>query len=467
MTKVKVPPELIEALSAERGFSLLIRGAPGTGKTMLALEMIHLFGDANAIYLSTRVSPSSLHEQFPWLGESIPPVNVIDTTKLYVSADIIPGIQSFPDTIYSRLGKIKKPATVVIDSWEAITAQIEREREKIDALAAAVTELARHEEINLILVSEKFGISPITLDYMVDGVVTLSSLTMDHRNARELELEKLRGVRINQPRYPFTLEGGRFQCIEPFKRKSVGKKLRVAPVQNTETHISTGNEEMDTILGGGFERGSFNVIEMGDDMSIWGYQLIAIHMLINSIAQKNHCICLPCCGWDERHLRQQLLPFVSEEDYMKYMTVFEIAPAKREYEVSENVRFLEGKSIELDWGVIRSFVSELEPPVLTSIGTDMLEHPYQLKEKGKLGTMVKWLSCVMTDTRAAGNVVVLGVNPKLELCGELTHLSTTYLKLAELDTTIVLYGVRPATGLHCLETIVADNRIKLGLTPYV
>jgi hypothetical protein len=41
--------------------------------------------------------------------------------------------------------KIKKLATVVIDSWEAITAQIEREKEKIELLAAAVTELARHD----------------------------------------------------------------------------------------------------------------------------------------------------------------------------------------------------------------------------------------------------------------------------------------------------------------------------------
>jgi KaiC/GvpD/RAD55 family RecA-like ATPase len=467
MTIAKIPPELVDAMSGGKGYSLLIRGAPGTGKTMLALELIRAFGSSNAVYLSTRVSPSSLYEQFPWLGESTPPIDVIDATKLYISADIIPGIQSFPDTIYSRLGKVKKPATVVIDSWEAITAQIEREKEKIESLAAAVTELARHDEMNLILVSEKFGISPTTLDYMVDGVVTLRRLTLDHRTARELELEKLRGVRINQSKYPFSLEGGRFQYIEPFKRKSVRRKLRVQPLQNSETHISTGSAEMDTLLGGGFERGSFNVIEMGDDMSIWGYQSIVIHMLINCIAQKNHCICLPCCGWDERHLRAQLLPFVSEEDYMKYMTVFEIGPAKRESEKSENVRFLEGKSIELDWGIIRSFVSQLEPPVFTAIGADTLEHPYQLKEKGKLGTMVKWLSCVMTDTRAAGNVVVIGVNPKLELCGELTHLSTTYLKLAELDTTVVLYGVRPATGLHCLETIIADDSIKLGLTPYV
>ncbi|RLG38087.1 MAG: hypothetical protein DRN91_03680 [Candidatus Alkanophagales archaeon] len=60
----RMPPELVEALSSDRGFSLLIKGAPGTGKTMLALEILKEFGDSNGVYLSTRVSPSSLYEQF-------------------------------------------------------------------------------------------------------------------------------------------------------------------------------------------------------------------------------------------------------------------------------------------------------------------------------------------------------------------------------------------------------------------
>ena len=163
----------------------------------------------------------------------------------------------------------------------------------MDALAAAVTELARHEGMNLIPVSERVGATPSTLDYVVDGVVTLNRLTLDHRTARELELEKLRGVWINQSRYPFAMESGRFQYIEPLKRERIEEPLRVKPL-NTETHISTGSEDMDKLLDGGFERGSFKVIEMGDDMSIWGYQSIVIHMLVNCIKQKNHCICLPC-----------------------------------------------------------------------------------------------------------------------------------------------------------------------------
>ncbi|MBE0517494.1 MAG: hypothetical protein IBX41_08960 [Methanophagales archaeon] len=49
---------------------------------------------------------------------------------------------------------------------------------------------------------------------------------------------------------------------------------------------------------------------------------------------------------------------------------------------------------------------------MITIGTDVLEYPYHLKEGGRLGTMVRWLSRLMADTREAGNVAVLGTTPK-------------------------------------------------------
>jgi KaiC/GvpD/RAD55 family RecA-like ATPase len=64
----RIPPEMSEALSIGAGYSLLIKGEPGTGKTMLAFEVLDEFGSDNAVYLSTRVSLPALYEQFPWLG---------------------------------------------------------------------------------------------------------------------------------------------------------------------------------------------------------------------------------------------------------------------------------------------------------------------------------------------------------------------------------------------------------------
>ena len=65
----RIPPELRAALSPGAGYSLLIKGAPGTGKTMLAFEILNEFGGENAVYLSTRVSLPALYKQLPWLEE--------------------------------------------------------------------------------------------------------------------------------------------------------------------------------------------------------------------------------------------------------------------------------------------------------------------------------------------------------------------------------------------------------------
>jgi KaiC/GvpD/RAD55 family RecA-like ATPase len=142
-----IPPELLSILQSDRGCSLLIKGAPGTGKTTLALEILREIGNANGIYLSTRITPGSLYEQFPWLEECVHPVNVIDTTKFYISSEVMFGVQSFPEILYARLGRIERPATIVIDSWDAVIFQ--SEKREIEALESAIVELARQNKLNL------------------------------------------------------------------------------------------------------------------------------------------------------------------------------------------------------------------------------------------------------------------------------------------------------------------------------
>src|SRR6266567_1366665 len=53
------------------GQVLLIEGAPGTGKTSLALEILSQMDNTHKVYASSRVSPSRLRQHFPWLDEVI------------------------------------------------------------------------------------------------------------------------------------------------------------------------------------------------------------------------------------------------------------------------------------------------------------------------------------------------------------------------------------------------------------
>jgi len=460
-----IPPELVDALSAGEGYSLLIKGEPGTGKTMLAFEILEEFGGESAIYLSARVSLPALYNQFPWLEERAGFVSVVDATKLYMSSKAFPGPRPFSDILHLKMVEAGKPATLVIDSWEAIASGAKEE--KIEVLEAAITDLVRdyatQYKMNLILISEKVETS--SLDYIVDGIVELSRISIDYRRAREMVLKKLRGVRIDQHKYGFTLDGGRFRFFGPFQRRKIEKPRRVEVVPNTPTYISTGCVELDRILAGGLGKGSTNIVEYGDDLSLLGYQSIVAHMIINSVQQGVSCVKIPSSGWDERRLRRGILPFVKEEDYMKYFTLFEIRREKKE--VRENVKVLKGESMEEDFPIFTDFISSLKPPVMVIIGTDLLEYQYRLKMPGNLERMAELFSYWIMEMREAGNIGVFGMPTGGVLGTELGHMVTNRFKLTVFDKSVILYCNRPDTKLHCLENIITEEALKLKLTPFV
>ncbi|MBC8521858.1 MAG: hypothetical protein H8D26_07725 [Methanomicrobia archaeon] len=460
-----IPPELEDALSAGKGYSLLVKGEPGTGKTMLAFEILDEFGGENAIYLSSRVSLPAIHSQFPWLEERAGFVSVVDATKLYISSKAFPRLRPLTDVLQRKMEEVEKPATLVIDSWEAIAS--EAKEGKIASLEAAITDLVRNYatqyKMNLILISERLDTTP--LDYIVDGIVELSRITVHYRRAREMVIKKLRGIRIDQHKYGFTLDGGRFRYFGSFPRRKIEKPRRVEVVPNTDTYISTGCVEIDRILGGGLSKGSTNIVEYGDDLSLFGYQSIVAHMIINSIQQGNYCVKIPSSGWDERRLRRGILPFVKEEDYMKYFTVFEIRKDKKE--VRENVKVLKGESMEEDFPVFTDFIASLEPPVTVIMGTDLLEYQYRLKTVTNLERMLELFSYWVMELREAGNVAVFGMPTGGALGKELGHMVTNRFNLTVLDRSVILYCNRPDTKLHCLENVITEDALKLKLTAFV
>ena len=460
----KIPPELEKALSAGIGYSLLIKGEPGTGKTMLAFELLNEFGGENAVYLSSRVSVPALYKQFPWLEERTG-FHVIDATQLYFSSKAFLRPRSFSDLLHTKLGEEEKPAILVIDSWEAIMSggKEEKKEELEKVLTDLVRSYATEYKMNLILISETTETE--ILDYLVDGIVEMSRVSLHERRGREILLKKLRGIRIDQHKYGFTLDGGRFKYFGPFPMRRIDKPRRVEIVPNTPTHISTGCVEIDTILTGGLSKGSTTIVEYGDDLSLLGYTSILAQMIINTLQQGIHCVIIPNSGWDERRLRRGILPFVKEEDYMKYLTVFEIREEKKE--VRENVKVLKGESMEEDFPIFTDFISKLEPPVMAIIGTDLLEYQYQLKMTGHLERMAELFSYWVMELREAGNVAVFGMPVGGVLGTELRHMVTNRFDLSVLDRAVVLYCDRPDTKLHCLENVITEDTLKLKLTAFV
>ncbi|OFV68285.1 hypothetical protein DRN98_03315 [Methanosarcinales archaeon] len=467
-SRTHVPAELLRAIEKPGGFSLLLKGRPGVGKTSLALELLRAVG-GEGIYLSTRVSPKALYTHFPWLEECIEPINIIDTSKIYVPTDYtvytsaMTGTMTFPEVLARRISEMGEGVTVVIDSWDAIKLQCEPvEMARLEAL---VTELVRERNINLILTGETMDVT--TLDYLVDGIVVFNDIMIEYRRVREIYMSKLRRTRIDQPKYPFTLLDGRFQIFNPFGIKSIPPTgpTKVKPIPDKGNFVSSGSEDLDKILGGGFRRGSFNVFEVGDDISGWGYQAIVGVTFINAIQNDHPVVALPCCGRNEARWRKVLGPFVDEDKYRKNLTVFEIHPEGAE--PRENMVPLKGNSIKDDLRTIREHKISKESPVIGFIGADMLEFPYRLKEIGELSTGIKEISVNIETTKERGNVDIVRVTPNLAIRDELVDMASKYLKLTTLDRTVVLYGIKPETWIYNVDTVFVDGSPTLKLTPYV
>jgi len=78
-----IPEEMRDFISQEGGNSLIIQGKPGTGKTILALELMDMFPDHNPIYLTTRSTTEAVYRYFPRLRQRHDEISIIESKNTF------------------------------------------------------------------------------------------------------------------------------------------------------------------------------------------------------------------------------------------------------------------------------------------------------------------------------------------------------------------------------------------------
>src|SRR5271170_1665343 len=238
---LRLPPELLEFTLREPPRSLLIRGESGAGKSTLALTLLSSFR-GKRVLITGRVTKQEVEKDYPWLNSDLSGrVEVIEALTNFARIDSkARALQAAPKVVqagpneleleqlwlpdalidaFSRIGP-GNPGMVVVDSWDALVepyvggpktpGQSLPDQDEIERLMLG---LLGRGKVHLVLVVEREGRSQ--LDYLVDGVVACVVTSGEDRLERWSHLKKMRGVRVNHAWYPYTLEGGRFQCIAP------------------------------------------------------------------------------------------------------------------------------------------------------------------------------------------------------------------------------------------------------------
>jgi len=453
-----IPKEIKDFFGIAAGQTLLIKGLPGTGKTTLALEIVNtLCEKMNGLYISTRVDPQRLYATNPWISDVIPPKNVINATQnkllksLKRASHELSGYEAVLDffrVFFDEAEEMNDPM-VVVDSWDAVlnytTNFIGDDQHSFEQ---NMCEFARETGIHLILVSEFADVMP--LDYIADGVVTMEQFKlagssgidnpsgMRTRHARQIRLDKLRGIEIKQKTYTATLHGGRFSYFEPYREHQDARiDTDVIRVPDPgETRISTGIPDLD-ILTGGLKYGSCNVIEIDHGVGKRYYQILTA-LASNALKNGRGVFILPSIGYQ-----------------LSYRDIF--VPTNVVISQPEEDEDLEiwGKELLEKWDALRERTGR---PILNIVGMDAMEFAFGYKK------LLNMANRMIRKWKETDDITVLIVKTGQESINMAIHTADTYFLVNELNGGLCIYGVIPRTEPY---NLLLEDENKISLIPIV
>jgi KaiC/GvpD/RAD55 family RecA-like ATPase len=331
-----IPRELVDFLKLPGPQSMLLRGPPGSGKSSLSLALLEAF-HGSRFYVTNRVPEDDVLMAFPWLrGNGAHGIRILDNTEaegaaqaaralLRGSPALVSDLSSetrefteflwLPEPLQEAWGQLdpETPSLIVVDSWDALVdsylgsggppSGIELPG-RPDIERALLRRMGRA-KTHLLFVLERE--EQTQLDYLVNAVGVTSRAVVNGRLERWLTLLKLRGVRIENPHYPFSLESARFECIVPLKLYG---KIRGGPFNPAPDRLPGLLWPGSRVFADSFGRlplGKSSLIEVDHEVPNKIPHILIAPMMAYTIEQNGHVIVLPDAStlpedvWDALH----------------------------------------------------------------------------------------------------------------------------------------------------------------------
>ncbi|WXG42091.1 MAG: ATPase domain-containing protein [Candidatus Freyarchaeum deiterrae] len=432
------------------GSLILLAGNPGSGKTAFSVKFLcnGIQSGEAGIYVSFAEGEETfLHNMTKHLGSEYE--KYIKSEKFSFLDNITVKEEGITSVLESILNEIQRldAKRLVIDSYSALAQAFENKINVRIVVHTILGKMVRKSGCTTIIISEvPRGQKQIGMgieEFVADGVILLKDIDVyepsrdsdtypeqtEVRTARAMEIIKMRGTELRQKRTLFTLKDG-FQCFEPY-RENLDMTPRAAVPDIDSEHVSSGIKDFDDITGG-FLKGSFNLFEIEYGV---GRQYMEIIRQIqhNAILNNRGVLDIPSMGIPPSKK--------SSKNYLTYKP--ETEDITKELEV-----FLQKDDLSK---------SETDKEPLVFIGLDTLQVRF-----GYDG-MIRFIDEAL-DKKIAEEAVLIGVAKSgINQVDPFSHLSETQFVFKHLYNSLIMYGMRPKTGIYNISS--HDEGIRL--TPII
>lgn len=389
-------------------------------------------------------------EEYGALGEG----SVLDDTIIFDLGSDLPEIDLAYDMVEQTL---PDKTLVLIDSIDALSERYGVHSSKL--INTLQKDLVEHSNADVLYVLET-GIDH-RLDYLGDGVISFANEEYNGRRLRILRIEKLRGTEIKHHKYIYTLKGGRLNTFlfERDEKPSKPNKWKVVE-DISEDVVSTGNEELDGLLGG-IRKGSITAIEVGGNVPGFYIDHIKTGLISNFTCQNRGMAFLPSKRAPAEIVGAEIIPYIGEEAFEKCVRIFE-ATQFGSLEGTPNTIQLESRDLanELKWNAVEYSLEEADHPFMSLIAFDTLESIYG-------DDVVEQLSSHLTSIRRNKDIFVGFLNPTDKSTEKFANEAHVHLRIENIGGSVVLFGEKPHTELFALSFDVSKGYPKATLTSIV
>lgn len=244
------------------GRTTLIEGGPGTGKSILALEFLYrgALAGQSGIFVAFEERASAVRRNALTLGwdlealEKAGKLSVIEARldpETVVSGDF--NLKALLAIIEGQ-SKAIGAKRIVFDALDVLMRLFDSPARERSEMYSLHEWLLDHEMTAILTVKASEGNSLFGrygyefIEFMADCVIRLIQRPGEWVSTRELQVIKYRGSDSGRNRYPFVIQPGGISVI-PISEFSLQH-------QALGPHISSGNTQLDSVLGGGYRRAS-------------------------------------------------------------------------------------------------------------------------------------------------------------------------------------------------------------------
>ncbi|MGF2617875.1 AAA family ATPase [Rossellomorea vietnamensis] len=272
------------------GSSVLLDGAPGTGKTILGMQFLYEGAtkyNENGIYITVEEFPDQIYKDMESFGWDLKRLEKEDKLRVIcMSPETLIEQMRRPNGLFEQMVKEVNCKRVVIDSLNLFHYALEDPSDKRKVIYT-LRNILRKFSLTTLLINEQTSLSKNEIpfvSYIVDGVIRLSLQShQEIYRKRTLEILKMRGCKISEGEHIYRIRHSGIHLIPALSM------IEDISITTDSQMLSTGVTQLDGLLGGGIPKGSTFIL---DTNSKANYKYLTASIIVNRILAGENCVIL-------------------------------------------------------------------------------------------------------------------------------------------------------------------------------